>query len=249
MTKPAATIVLVHGAWADGSSWNRVIPLLLAKGLPVVAVQLPLSAVADDLAATNRIIADIEGDIVLVGHSWGGVAITQAGIDPKVKSLVYISAFAPDVGETGSGLIGEHPTPPALSTVVTDKSGYVYQTSEGMTLNLAPDLPAIEAKVLGVVQKRLAGAAFTQTVIAAAWKTKPCWYVVTAEDRVVSVELQQAFAKRMEARTTVLHSSHMSLLSRPAEVAVVIEEALAMVPAWSGALRQAVGTSKSSQAR
>jgi pimeloyl-ACP methyl ester carboxylesterase len=231
MTKSTATIVLVHGAWADGSSWNRVIPLLLAKGLPVIAVQLPLSAVADDLAATNRIIADVDGDIVLVGHSWGGVAITQAGVDLKVKSLVFVSAFAPDVGETGSSVIGEHPTPPALSTVVTDKSGYVYQTREGVTQNLAPDLPVVEAEVLAVTQKRLAGAAFTQTVIAAAWKTKPCWYVVTAEDRVVSVELQQAFAKRMDARTTVLQSSHMSILSHPAEVAAVIEEALAMVPA------------------
>jgi pimeloyl-ACP methyl ester carboxylesterase len=231
MTKSTATIVLVHGAWADGSSWNRVIPLLLAKGLPVIAVQLPLSAVADDLAATNRIIDDVDGDIVLVGHSWGGVAITQAGVDLKVKSLVFVSAFAPDVGETGSSVIGEHPTPPALSTVVTDKSGYVYQTREGVTQNLAPDLPVIEAEVLAVTQKRLAGAAFTQTVIAAAWKTKPCWYVVTAEDRVVSVELQQAFAKRMDARTTVLQSSHMSILSHPAEVAAVIEEALAMVPA------------------
>ena len=231
MTKSTATIVLVHGAWADGSSWNRVIPLLLAKGLPVIAVQLPLSAVADDLAATNRIIADVDGDIVLVGHSWGGVAITQAGVDPKVKSLVFVSAFAPDVGETGSSVIGEHPTPPALSTVVTDKSGYVYQTREGVTQNLAPDLPVVEAEVLAVTQKRLAGAAFTQTVIAAAWKTKPCWYVVTAEDRVVSVELQQVFAKRMDARTTVLQSSHMSILSHPAEVAAVIEEALAMVPA------------------
>jgi pimeloyl-ACP methyl ester carboxylesterase len=231
MTKSTATIVLVHGAWADGSSWNRVIPLLLAKGLSVIAVQLPLSAVADDLAATNRIITDIDGDIVLVGHSWGGVAITQAGVDPKVKSLVYVSAFALDVGETGSSVIGEHPTPPALSTVVTDKSGYVYQTHEGVTQNLAPDLPVVEAEVLAVTQKRLAGAAFTQTVIAAGWKTKPCWYVVTAEDRVVSVELQQVFAKRMDARTTVLHSSHMSILSHPAEVAAVIEEALAMVPA------------------
>jgi pimeloyl-ACP methyl ester carboxylesterase len=231
MTKSAATIVLVHGAWADGSSWNRVIALLLAQGHQVVAVQLPLTAVADDLAATNRIISDIEGDILLVGHSWGGVAITQAGIDPKVKSLVYVSAFAPDIGETGSTLIAEHATPPALSTAVTDKAGFVYQSSDGMTRNLAPDLPLLEAQVLAVTQKRLAGAAFTESVVAAAWKSKPSWYVVTAEDRVVSVELQESLAKRMKARTTVLHSSHMSLLSHPDEVAAVIEEALATIPA------------------
>jgi pimeloyl-ACP methyl ester carboxylesterase len=106
MSKSDATIVLVHGAWADGSSWNRVIPLLQAKDMAVIAVQLPLTSLVDDLVATNRIIADTKGDIVLVGHSWGGMAITQAGNDPRVLALVYVSAFAPDVGETGSSLIG-----------------------------------------------------------------------------------------------------------------------------------------------
>jgi pimeloyl-ACP methyl ester carboxylesterase len=227
LTDSNATIVLVHGAWADGSSWSRVIPRLLEKGRRVVAVQLPLTSVEDDLAATNRTLADIEGDIVLVGHSWGGVAITQAGVDPKVKNLVFVSAFAPDVGETGSSVIGEHPAPPALSTTHTSKAGYVYQTSDGMAQNLAPDLPLVEAQVLAVTQKPLAGAAFTQTVVAVAWKSKPSWYVVTTEDRVVSVELQQAFAKRMAARTSELQSSHMSLLSQPGAVAAVIEEAFA----------------------
>jgi pimeloyl-ACP methyl ester carboxylesterase len=128
MAKSAATIVLVHGAWADGSSWNKVIPLLLAKNMRVIAVQLPLTSVEDDLAAINRIIAATDGPIVLVAHSWGGMAVTQAGDDPKVMALVYVSAFAPDVGESGSSLIGAHPTPPALSTIVTDSMGFVYQT-------------------------------------------------------------------------------------------------------------------------
>jgi pimeloyl-ACP methyl ester carboxylesterase len=229
MVKSAATIVLVHGAWADGSSWNKVIPLLLARNMRTIAVQLPLTSVEDDLAATNRIIADTEGPIVLVGHSWGGMAVTQAGADPKVMALVYVSAFAPDVGETGSSLIGAHPTPPALSTIVTDSAGFVYQTTDGMLENIAPDLPAEEARVLAVTQGRLAGKAFGQAVAVAAWKTKPCWFIVTTEDRVVSAELQTAEAERMEAKITVIHASHMSLLSHPGEVASVIEDAAATV--------------------
>jgi len=231
MVKSAATIVLVHGAWADGSSWNKVIPLLLAKNMRIIAVQLPLTSVEDDLAATNRIIADTEGPIVLVGHSWGGMAVTQAGNDPKVMALVYVSAFAPDVGETGSSLIGAHPTPPALSTIVTDSTGFVYQTVDGMLKNIAPDLPVEEARALAVTQGRLAGKAFGQAVAVAAWKTKPCWFIVTTEHRVVSAELQTAEAKRMEAKITLIKSSHMSLLSHPGEVAAVIEDAAATVAA------------------
>ena len=231
MLKSAATIVLVHGAWADGSSWNKVILLLQAKDLPVVAVQIALTSIEDDVAATNRIIAETEGPIILVGHSWGGMAVTQAGVDPKVAALVYISAFAPDVGESGSSLISAHPTPPALSTMVTGSAGFVYQTIDGVLKNIAPDIPAAEARALAVTQRRLAGKAFGQTVTVAAWKSKPSWFIVTADDRVVSAELQAAEAKRMEARITVLQSSHMPLLSHPGEVATVIEEAAALTVA------------------
>jgi pimeloyl-ACP methyl ester carboxylesterase len=229
MTKTSPTIVLVHGAWADGSSWNRVIPILQAKGLQVIAVQLPLTSVADDFGAARRIVEDTEGPIVLVGHSWGGMAVTQAGVDPKVAALVYLSAFAADIGETGSSLIGAHATPPALSTIVSDKAGFVYQTEAGMAQNVAPDLPVAEARVLAATQGRLAGAAFGQTVTAVAWKTKPCWYVVTPDDRVISVDLQRALAERMNARTSELRASHMSLLSQPGKVASVIEDVAATV--------------------
>lgn len=233
MAESGATVVLVHGAWADGSSWSKVIPLLQAKGLRVIAAQLPLSSLADDLAATDRIVSDIDGLVVLVGHSWGGMAITQAGTAANVAALVYLSAFAPDVGESGGSLIGAHPTPPALSTVVTDRAGFVYQTDEGFLNNIAPDLPAEEARIFAVTQGRLAGKAFEETVAVAAWKTKPSWFIVTADDRVVSVELQTASAKRMKAKTTVIHASHMSLLSRPSDVASVIGEAVAAVAAPS----------------
>jgi len=210
MGESGATIVLVHGAWADGSSWSKVIPLLQTKGRRVIAAQLPLSSLADDLAATNRIVSDIDGPVVLVGHSWGGMAVTQAGAAANIAALVYLSAFAPDVGESGGSLIGAHPTPPALSTIVTDRAGFVYQTDEGFLNNVAPDLPPEEARILAATQGRLAGKAFEQTVAIAAWKTKPSWFIVTADDRVVSAELQTASAKRMRAKTTVLHASHMS---------------------------------------
>jgi pimeloyl-ACP methyl ester carboxylesterase len=235
MTKAAATVVLVHGAWADGSSWNKVIPLLQAKGLPVIAVQLPLTAIDDDVAVTKRMISTIDGPIVLVGHSWGGMAITQAGDDPKVAALVYLSAFAPDLGESGSSLIGAHPAPPALSTFVTDSAGFTYQTVEGMVRNVAPDLPEADAQILAVTQGRLAGAAFGQTATAAAWKTKPSWFIVTVDDRVVSPDLQRAEAERMAARVTVLHASHMSLLSQPGKVSAVIEEAAEAIAAMAPA--------------
>jgi pimeloyl-ACP methyl ester carboxylesterase len=223
------TIVLVHGAWANASSWDKVISILLAKGQRVIAVPLPLTSLEEDLAATNRIVADTQGPIVLVGHSWGGMAVTQAGIDPRVAALVYVSAFAPDVGESGGSLIGAHPTPPALSTIVTDSAGFVYQTIDGMLTNIAPDVPAEEARILAVTQGRLAGKAFEQTVTVAAWKTKPSWFIVTADDRVVSPELQAASAKRMQAKTTVIHSSHMSLISHPGDVASVIEDAVTRI--------------------
>jgi pimeloyl-ACP methyl ester carboxylesterase len=223
MTEAAATIVLVHGAWADGSSWSKVIPLLQAKGLPVVAAQLPLTTLADDLAVTKRMISTIQGPIVLVGHSWGGMAVTQAGVDPKVAALVYLSAFAPDVGESGTSLIGAHPAPPALSTVVTDSAGFTYQTVEGMITNVAPDVPEANARILAVTQGRLAGVAFGQTTAEAAWKTKPSWFIITADDRVVSVELQRAEAERMGARVTILHASHMSRTFAEASSAIEMQ--------------------------
>jgi pimeloyl-ACP methyl ester carboxylesterase len=191
----------------------------------------PLTSLADDASVTKRAISTIDGPVVLVGHSWGGMAITQAGVDAKVAALVYLSAFAPDVGESGSSLIAAHPAPPALSTVGTDSAGFVYQTVAGMVDNVAPDVPPGDAKVLAVVQGRLAAAAFGEKIEVAAWKTKPSWFAVTKEDRVVDPELQTALAKRMRAKTILLSASHMSLLSHPEEVAQIIEDAAASVTA------------------
>jgi pimeloyl-ACP methyl ester carboxylesterase len=229
MSNGAATVILVHGAWADASSWSQVIPILLADGLSVVAAQLPLTSVEDDVASTNRAMADVKGPIVLVGHSWGGMAVTESGVNPNVSGLVYVAAFAPDVGESGSSLIGEHPAPPALSTIVTNSAGFVYQTAEGFISNVAPDLPAQDAKVMAVTQGPLAAAAFGQAAKAAAWKGKPSWYVLSANDRVVSPSLQSALSERMGAKLTALQSGHMSLISHAREVAKVILEAVAKV--------------------
>ena len=170
MPKAAATIVLVHGAWTDASSWNKVIPILQTEGLSVIAAQLALTSIEEDVAATTCAMADVEGPIVLVGHGWGGMAVTEAGESQKVSALVYVAAFVPDVGESGSGLIGAHPAPPALSTVVTNSAGYVYQTVDGFVNNVAPDLPARDAKVMTVTQGPLAAKAFEQTVKVAAWE-------------------------------------------------------------------------------
>ena len=223
------TVVLVHGAWADGSSWGHVIPFLLAKHIPVLIVQNPLTSLADDVAATNRVLAAVQGPVVLVGHSWGGSVITQAGIDPKVAALVYVSAFANKEGESGGELVAAYPKPPALSTAVDDGHGFLRQSEEGMLKNFAPDLPAGEARVLAVTQGPLASSTFNDKVTAAAWETKPSWFVVSAYDRVINPQMERDRAALMHAHTTVLRSSHVSLLSHPAEVARVIEDAVSTV--------------------
>jgi pimeloyl-ACP methyl ester carboxylesterase len=148
----APTVVLVHGAWADGSSWAKVIPLLQAKGIRVMVVQNPLTSLADDVAATKRVLTDVDGPVVLVGHSWAGTVITEAGTDPKVKALVYVAAFANKEGESGGDLVAAYPKPPALGTIWDDGHGFLRLTEQGMIENAAPDLPRSEARVLFAVQ-------------------------------------------------------------------------------------------------
>lgn len=225
----APTVVLVHGAWADGSSWAKVIPLLQAKGIRVMGVQNPLTSLADDVTATKRVLADVDGPVVLVGHSWAGTVITEAGTDPKVKALVYVAAFANKEGESGGDLVAAYPKPPALGTVWDDGHGFLRQTEQGMIDNFAPDLSREEARTLFVAQGPLAASTFGDKVTVPAWRTVPSWYIVSANDRVISPQMERALAAQMKARTTVLQSSHVSLLSHPREVAAVIEEAVASV--------------------
>lgn len=220
-----ATVVLVHGAWADASSWRAVIPLLQSDGLEVVAVQNPTTSLADDVAATRRTLDSIEGPVVLVGHSWGGTVITEAGNDPKVKALVYVAAFAPDAGQSTGDQVGAHPAPPGLGGVVPFGDGYLKMSTESWIANVAQDLPEADARVLSVVQTPLSLVTFNDKIGTAAWQDRPCWYVVSADDRAVSVELQRELATRLKATTVELAASHMSLLSQPQAVAYVILDA------------------------
>lgn len=230
-TSPKPTVILVHGAWADGSSWQKVIPLLMKEEIPVIAVQNPTSSLADDAAATRRIMNSVEGPIVLVGHSWGGAVITEAGSDPKVKALVYVAAFAPKAGETVGEQVGRYPAPPGLSQIRNDGAGYLTLSEEGWMNDVGQDLPKEEARVLCVLQPPLAAGTFGDKVTEAAWVSRPAWYIVSTEDRVVSVELERELAAAMGATTTELAASHLSLLSMPEAVTSVILDAVAAVEA------------------
>ena len=223
-----ATVVLVHGAFADASSWNRVIPLLQAKGLNVIAVQNPLTSLADDVAATHRAIDMVSGKVVLVGHSWGGTVITQAGISDKVKALVYVAALVPSEGEASAELGKPYPPAPGLQTVKTDAAGFLSLPAESVTTNFAQDLPAAETKIMAVTQGPISGKAFSDKVTAVAWKKKPNYYIVAEQDRMIQPAEQQDFAKKIKADTTVLPTSHVPMLSRPNDVAnVIIKAAMA----------------------
>jgi pimeloyl-ACP methyl ester carboxylesterase len=225
------TIVLVHGAWADGSSWNKVIPLLQAKGYTVLAVQNPLTSLAADVAAVQQTLQSATAPVVLVGHSWAGTVITEAGNDPKVAALVYVAAFANNDGQSAGELVNAYAKTPALGTVRDDGHGFLYQTEQGVLENFAPDLPRTEAKTMAVTQGALAASTFGDKVTKAAWKTHPTWYIVSANDRVINPQLERDAARQMNAKTTVLQSSHVSLLSHPKEVAAVIEQAAESVEA------------------
>jgi pimeloyl-ACP methyl ester carboxylesterase len=218
------TVLLVHGAWADGSSWSKVIPLLEAKGLRVVAVQIPLTSFADDVAATQRAIALEAGPVLLVGHSYGGAVITEAGNDPKVAGLVYVSAVAPDTGESTLGLITSVPTPIG-SELRPDKSGFLKLTPKGIAEDFAQDLSAKEIEVLTATQEPTSVAAMKGEITTPAWKSKPSWYIIAGNDRAISPNLEAAQAKKIGATTTTVPSSHVIMLAQPSKVAAVIFEA------------------------
>lgn len=223
-TQPAAgvhTVLLVHGAWADGSSWSKVIPLLEAKGLHAVAVQIPLTSFADDVAATRRAIALADGPVLLVGHSYGGAVITEAGNDPKVAGLVYVSAVAPDRGESAIGLITSVPTPIGAE-LRPDKSGFLKLTPKGIAEDFAQDLSAKEIAILTATQVPVSVAAMKGEVTTPAWKSKPSWYIIGTNDRAISPELEAALAKKIGATTTTVPSSHVIMLAQPSKVADVI---------------------------
>ena len=224
-SKPVRNVVLVHGAFADGSSWSKVIPLLQAKGLHVTSVAIPLTSFTDDVAATKRAIAAEDGPVILVGHSYGGVVITEAGNDPKVVGLVYVAAFAPDANQNITEISKPFPPPPGLNMVKPLTDGFILLTPEGIETAFAQDLTKEEKALILAVQPQTAGAIFGAKPTAAAWHDKPTWYVVSSNDRMIAPEQEKSMAKQMNATTTVLPSSHVAMLSHPREVANVIEDA------------------------
>jgi pimeloyl-ACP methyl ester carboxylesterase len=217
-------IVLVHGAFADGSSWSRVIPLLQRKGYHVTAVQLPLTGLADDLAATRRVIEREPGAVILVGHSWGGVVVTEAGNDPKVAGLVYLSALVPDDGESASALLDRFKAP--MEGFEPDASGLAW-LDDPLAFHgvMASDLPIPLARALAAVQRPIAARSFADTVSHAAWHDKPGWFLVTEDDHALQPRVQRAIARRIHATTTSIKSSHLSMFSHPRQVAALIESA------------------------
>lgn len=220
-------VVLVHGAWADGSSWSKLIPLLEAKGLHVVAVQNPLTSLADDVAATKRAIALQDGPVVLVGHSYGGAVITEAGNDPKVVALVYVAAFAPADGESVATTGKPYPPSPLSTEVRPDAQGFLTVTGKGIAEDFAQDLPNDEQRILTATQGPTAAAVFGAKITTAAWKSKPSWFVIAGNDRAIPPELQRAEAVAIKAISITLPSSHVPMLSHPKEVAELIEQAAA----------------------
>jgi pimeloyl-ACP methyl ester carboxylesterase len=223
--KGIRNIVLVHGAFADGSSWAQVIPLLQAKGYNVVAVQNPLSSLADDVAATQRAIAQQEGPVLLVGHSWAGMVISEAGNDPKVAGLVYISALVPTAGQNAGDAANGYPAAPGLAQIKPDAAGWLSMTRQGIDEDFVPELPAAQRAVVYATQGPWNSKALADKVMNPAWASKPSWCIVDANDRMIPPQYERDTAKRIHATTTVLMAGHVPMLSMPDKVADVIIEA------------------------
>jgi pimeloyl-ACP methyl ester carboxylesterase len=225
--KPPAVknIVLVHGAFADASSWSKVIPVLESQGFHVSAVGNPLTSYADDLAATKRQIAMQDGPVILVAHSYGGVVITEAGVDPKVVGLVYVAAFAPHANQSINEISANYPKPPGLATITPLSDGFALLSPEGIANDFAQDLTPAEKSLISAAQPQTTTSIFEAKPAAAAWHDKPSWFIVAANDRMISPEQERNMAKQINAVTTELPTSHVAMLAQPSRVAKVISDA------------------------
>ncbi|MEW7291595.1 alpha/beta fold hydrolase [Aquimarina sp. 2304DJ70-9] len=225
------TIVLVHGAFADGSSWNKVVPILQKQGLKTIAVQNPLSSLRDDVDFTTRAIEEASGKVILVGHSWGGMVITEAGNHEKVESLVYVSAFAPDDNEHLHDILNtahkvkKIPTVPGFVDPIIDNYGFIRLSEETVVKYFAPDIPKSDAKLIAAHQGKLQKDALDQKITQAAWKNKPAWFIISANDKMIAPDVMRNMAARIGAKTYELPTSHVPMLSRPKQVAKIIIEA------------------------
>jgi pimeloyl-ACP methyl ester carboxylesterase len=223
-TAKARNVVLVHGAWADGSSWEKVIPILQAAGLHVTAVQNPLTSLADADAETRRVLAQQDGPTVLVGHSWSGTVVSDSGNDPKVSALVYVAARAPDAGEDFVALSGKFPITPVRAGVVTH-DGETTLTEDAYTRYFANGIPHKQAEVLFAEQEPTTASLFGDRTTTAAWHDKPTFYAVSKQDMTIAPELERFLAKRMHATTIEVNAGHLSMVSQPQAIANLILEA------------------------
>jgi pimeloyl-ACP methyl ester carboxylesterase len=221
---PIKNVVLVHGAFADGSGWRGVYDQLTGRGYHVSVVQEPLTSLADDVAATNRVLARQDGPTILVGHSYGGTVITEAGVDPKVAGLVYVSAFAPDVGETTGGQSAAIPTPSNF-VIDTQPDGFGFVNADKFKVGFAGDTTDADAAFLRDSQVPLNMSIFDTKVTEAAWHNKKSWAVIATEDDAIDPRLLRQMAKRIGAVTQEVPGSHVAFLTHPKEVADVIDRA------------------------
>jgi pimeloyl-ACP methyl ester carboxylesterase len=221
-------IVLVHGAWADGSSWSGVIERLQADGFEVRAPQFPLTSLADDVARLRQVLEFLDGPSIVVGHSYGGQIITSLGANaPNVAGLVYIAAFGLDEGESLGALLSQGPVTPALAHLFTDARGYGWLSPDDFVNHFAGDLDPAHARVLYAVQQPLASSAFTDVMGVPAWKSLPSWYLVAQNDEAIPPDAERQFAARMGAMTVEVPSSHVAMVSHAKEVAELVEQAAA----------------------
>ena len=220
------TIVLVHGFWGGAAHWAKVIVELNKRGFTNIrAVENPLTSLGDDVARTQQMVKQVDGPVVLVGHSYGGAVITEAGDLPNVTALVYVAAFAPDAGESPGQITQENP-PAAFANIAPDSDGYLWVAQDKFGESFAQDLPEDETLVMAVTQKAPLGSTFGDNVTAPAWKVKPSWYQVSTQDRMIHPDNQRRMAARLEPRKTIeLDSSHASLASHPVEIVDLIAEA------------------------
>jgi pimeloyl-ACP methyl ester carboxylesterase len=222
------SVVLVHGAYADGSSWSEVIKRLLAAGIAATAVQNPLNSLADDVAHARRVLARQRGPVVLAGHSFAGTVISEAGIHPAVAALVYVAARAPDAGEDYAALARKFPAPPASAGLVY-ADGFGALTRDAFLNDFANGVEPTAARVLYAVQAQVSDTLFGDRTTVAAWRSRPSWYAVSRQDRTISPELQRFMAERMRASTVEIDAGHLSLITHPDEVTQLIMTAVQAV--------------------
>jgi pimeloyl-ACP methyl ester carboxylesterase len=225
-------IVLVHGAWAEGSSWSGVIERLQADGYHVTAPQFPLTTLADDVARLRQVLDLQDGPVIVAGHSYGGQIMTALGPDAaNVAGLVYIAAFGLDQGESLGGLLSQGPVTPALAHLFTDTKGFGWLSEDDFVSHFAADVDPAKAKVMYALQQPLAKSAFGEAMGVPAWKTLPSWYLVATDDQALPPDAERMFARRMGATTIEIPASHVAMVSHPGDVATLVKTAAEAVPA------------------